>query len=552
MKAVRLAFTCALAFALTASAQIPKDAEIRKILVERIDARKQGVGIVVGVIEPNGRRIVSYGSFDLDKRSVNGDTLFEIGSATKVFTALLLADAVQRGEVAFTDPVSKFLPETVKMPRRGDKVITLEDLATQTSGLPRMPSNFAPKNDANPYADYTVQQLYDFLSSYELPRDPGAQYEYSNLGYGLLGHVLALRAGVDYEKLVRTRVTAPLTMKSTGITLTDALQRRLAPGHDDQRRRVANWDLPALAGAGALRSSANDLLNFLAAALRQAQTPLAPAFKSLLNVKRPTPRANLHIALGWHVTTLPNGNEIVWHNGGTGGYRSFMGYDTKNRNGVVVLSNMNTVEGVDDIGIHLLDSSLPLIPAPPSIDTSILERYPGIYSLGEKFALRITHDNGRLFLQATGQPKFELFPSSETKFFVKEFDAKVAFVIDANNRVTGLVLHQNGEHEAQRVDSHPFAPTDRTTIAVDSKLFDRYVGTYQLAPTFAITITRDGDRLFAQATAQPRLEIFPENERKFFYREVDAQITFVVEGDGPATKLILHQAGMDQEAKRVP
>ena len=154
---------------------VPSDAEIRKILVDRIDVQKQSVGIVVGVIEPAGRRIVSYGSLAKnDPRPLNGDTVFEIGSITKVFTSLLLADAVERGEVALTDPVAKFLPAKVKMPERGGRAITLQDLATHTSGLPRLPTNFAPKDPANPYADYSFENLYTFLSGYQLTRDIGA------------------------------------------------------------------------------------------------------------------------------------------------------------------------------------------------------------------------------------------------------------------------------------------------------------------------------------------------------------------------------------------
>ena len=162
---------------------------------------------MVGVIEPQGRRVVAYGSLNQgDPRPLNGDTIFEIGSVTKVFTSLLLADMVQRGEVALADPVAKYLPADVKVPERGGRVITLVDLSTHTSGLPRMPSNFHPKDPANPYADYTVEQLYQFLSSYQLTRDIGSQFEYSNLGGGLLGQALARRAGMDYEALVRSRI----------------------------------------------------------------------------------------------------------------------------------------------------------------------------------------------------------------------------------------------------------------------------------------------------------------------------------------------------------
>ncbi len=265
---------------------MPSDSEIRQILVDRIDVQKQSVGIVVGVIGPDGRRVIAYGHLEKgDPRPLNGDTIFEIGSATKVFTSLLLAYMVQRSEVGLDDPVAKYLPPGVKMPERNGRSITLIDLATHTSGLPRLPTNLMPKDPANPYADYSVEQLYQFLSTYQLTRDIGSQYEYSNLGGGLLGHVLARRARMDYEALVRSRICDPLGMNSTRITLTPEMKARLAAGHNAALQSVENWDSPTLPGAGALRSTANDLLTFLAANLGYTKSPLAPAMAAMLKVR---------------------------------------------------------------------------------------------------------------------------------------------------------------------------------------------------------------------------------------------------------------------------
>lgn len=437
---------------------LPSDSEIRNLLVERIDKYHQSVGIVVGLVDSTGRRTISYGKFGAgDSRTVDADTVFEIGSVTKVFTSLLLADMVQRGEVSLTDPAAKYLPAGVKIPERNGRQITLEDLATHTSGLPRLPSNLHPQDAANPYADYSVEQLYQFLSGYQLTRDIGSQYEYSNLGGGLLGHVLARRAGMDYEKLVRTRICDPLGMRSTVITLSNEMKSRFAVGQDATMQRVAYWDLPTLAGAGALRSTANDLVTFVAANLGYVKSPLAPAMAAMLTVRRPTGSPGLDIGLGWHILTR-DGHEIVWHNGGTGGFRSFIGFERKTGTGVVVLSNAETLAGVDDIGQHLLNSNAPL-----------------------------------------WQP-----------------------------------------------------PKEHKQVAVDPKIFDGYVGQYQLAPQFVLTITREGAQFFVQATGQPKLEIFPESERDYFLKAVDAQITFETDGQGRATTLVLHQNGMNQPAKRIP
>lgn len=339
---------------------LASNAEIQRILVERVGSEHASYGIVVGVVEPTGRRVVSHGSFSRgDSRALGGDTVFEIGSITKVFTSLLLADAALRGEVSLTDPVAKFLPGSVTLPMRHGQAITLQHLATHTSGLPRLPGNIAPKDPQNPYADYSLDQLYEFLSNVELRRDIGAVAEYSNLGAGLLGHALELRTGMAYEDLVRTRITEPLGMHSTAVTLSPELRARLAPGHTAALEVAPSWDLPTLAGAGALRSTANDLLTFLEAALGLTETPLSRAFAATLQLQRPSGEGGPELLLGWQLYRS-HGKEIIWHNGGTGGYRAVIGFDPKARQGVVVWSNVSTPQGTDDLGLHLLDPRAPL------------------------------------------------------------------------------------------------------------------------------------------------------------------------------------------------
>jgi CubicO group peptidase (beta-lactamase class C family) len=431
--------------------QIPSDTEIHKILAERVGAENNGTGIVVGVVTANSRRIASYGNLaKSDPRKLDGDTVFEIGSMTKVFTSLVLMGMVRRGEVALTDPISKYLPGSARVPERNGRNITFADLSTQSSGLPRMPTNFTPKDENNPYADYTVQQMYDFLSSYKLTRDIGSQYEYSNLGVGLLGHVLSLRAGMSYEALVRSRVCDPLGLRDTRVTLTPEMKARLAVGHNGALAPVENWDIPTLAGAGAVRSTANDMLTFLAANLGFVKTPLAQDMANEVAVRRSAGAPDMEIAYAWHIQTK-DGNSIIWHNGGTGGYRSYMGYDPKAHVGVVVLANISTPAGVDDIGRHLLNATYPLlkVEAPAehkqiTLDTTTLDRYIGQYQLGPNAIITMSRDNDRFYTQLTGQPKFEVFAESERKFFLKVVDAQLTFDVDAQGAATQVTLHQNG------------------------------------------------------------------------------------------------------------
>jgi serine-type D-Ala-D-Ala carboxypeptidase/endopeptidase len=308
-----------------------------------------------------------------------------------------------------------------------------------------------------------------------------------------LGQALAHRARMDYEALVRSRVTVPLGMMSTGITLSPDEKARLAVGHNDKLAAVPNWELPALAGAGALRSSANDMLTFLGANLGYVKTPLAPAMAAMLSVRRPTGGPNGgEIGLGWLITKPPD-DELVWHNGGTGGYRSFIGYDAKTRVGIVVLSNTFTGAGIDDIGMHLLDSHVPLLPAPKehkeiTVDPKIFDGYVGRYQLASNFILTVTREGDQLFTQATGQPKVQVFPESQRDFFLKVVDAQITFETDANGRATSLTLHQNGaDIPAKRIEGEaaPAAPKEHKETTVDPKLFDGYVGQYQLARTLS-------------------------------------------------------------------
>jgi serine-type D-Ala-D-Ala carboxypeptidase/endopeptidase len=461
-----------------ADSPLPPDAEIHKILVDRIGPENSGIGIVVGVIDAKGRRVVAYGSLAKnDKRPLNGDTVFEIGSMTKVFTSLVLMDMAQKGEVAVTDPVSKYLPASVKVPERNGKKITLQDLSTQSSGLPRMPSNFHPKDTLNPYADYSAEQLYEFLSGYQLTRDIGSQYEYSNLGVGLLGHVLTLRAGMDYEAMLRSRICEPLGMNSTRVTLTPEMKTRLAIGHGPGLDVVPNWDITTLAGAGALRSSANDMLTFLAANLGYLKTPLATAMAEEVSIRRPAGAPDMQIAYAWHVQTK-DGNSIIWHNGGTGGYRTYMGFDPKSRAGVVVLANIASAAGPDDIGRHLLDASYPLDKVEPlkehievTVDSKVFDRYVGSYQLSPNAIMTISREGDQLFGQLTGQPKLQLFAEGERKFFLKVVDAQLTFTTDAEGKATQVTLHQNEQDMvAQRVDD---AQASAVAAALAKRLKDQ-------------------------------------------------------------------------------
>jgi len=428
--------------------QVRSDADIRRILTERLKGFEHSVSIVVGTIGPEGRRIVAIGSTGMNGRPVDGDTLYEIGSITKAFTSLLLADMVERGEVALEDPVAKYLPPGVKVPERNGRQITLLDLSTHRSGLPRMPANFAPKDPFDPYVDYQVERLYEFLSSHELRRDVGAEYEYSNLGAGLLSLALARRLGTDFETALRDRVFRPLGMTSTVIRLTPALKARMATPHSSafHLAPVPLWDFtPAFFGAGALRSSANDVLTFLAANLGYVKTPLSAAMARMRTVHADG-MDNFKMGLGWQIEQA-DGIEVVWKGGATYGSRTYSGFDPKGRVGVVVLSNYNSGSGIDDIGRYVLNPKAsadngtrvrPQERTVSAVPADLLDAYAGRYRLSNTEIWTVRRDGTRFFIKKPTEPEFEIFPEGDfvkgnDDFFSKTADAMFTFDFDKEN-----------------------------------------------------------------------------------------------------------------------
>lgn len=438
---------------------IPDDAAIAEVLRARIGQRP-GAGMVAGVVENVESRIVAQGPEG--GRAFDGETLFELGSLTKLFTALLLADMALKGEVSLDDPARDYLPAGAVMPSRGGREITLRDLAMHVSGLPRLPDNMPFSDPADPYADYTEAHLLEFLRGHELTRDIGSRFEYSNLGAGLLSYLLGRAAGSDYATLLRERVTGPRGMEDTAIDLTADQQGRFAPGYDAHMQPAGPWHLPVLAGAGAIRSTAGDMLIFAQAAL-DPRSPLAAPMTLALEPRAPV-AAQTEIALGWMAARI-GGAEILFHSGGTGGYRSAIALDRQGGRGVVVLTNSAVEPSAEDVALHLIVGS-PLAPtqpvpsAPPPVPArteqpqppETLDRVVGEYDFGQGIRLRVFRDGGWLKAQIAGQPVFPIFAESPLRYFWRVVDAQISFTADDRGQVTGAVLHQGGQDLPGRRD----------------------------------------------------------------------------------------------------
>jgi D-alanyl-D-alanine-carboxypeptidase/D-alanyl-D-alanine-endopeptidase len=368
----------------------PATDPIRDALKQAVGTRDQVAGMIAVVVDEAGTRMTSYGSSGVPNLAMDGNSVFEIMSITKVLTSLLLADMAARGEVAMDDPVAKYLPPSVTLHEYEDahahehkhehkkaRPITLLDLATYTSGLPNMPGNLPPDWYAGPkpMADYTEAKLYEFLSSYVPKYEPGTHYEYANLSFGLLGIALARRAGKSYEELLIERVCGPLGLDHTRITLTAEMRRHLVQGHDLDMKPTQLWDWPAMPGAGYVRSTGNDLTVFLKACMGLAPTPLSAPLGRLLETRRATPLAGTDVGLGWFISSHGKSDikadgesdgkeEIVWKSGLSTGCNSFIGFSTKRRRGAVLLSNFlwQPIDaGTINMGLKMINPDFPSV-----------------------------------------------------------------------------------------------------------------------------------------------------------------------------------------------
>lgn len=330
------------------------DRDLAKALENGELAPSTGAGVSIGVVERGVRRVFSYGA-------AKPDSIFEIGSMTKTFTGLILAQMAEQGKVEIDDPVRDLLPANTVAKPSGPE-ITLLDLATQRSGLPRMPDNFNPSDAGNPYADYHAANLYAYLTKHGVEVPAGAAFLYSNLGFGLLGQALSVRSGVSYPEMLRSEVTIPLGLNDTTVELSPAQRRRFIQGHDEDHKPAHEWDLDALAGAGAIRSTAGDMLTYLEANLHPeslkppagnpAGATLQAAFQ-LSHQLRADSLPGMRIALAW-LYQSDSGN--YWHNGATGGYSSYGFFNPKGDYAAIVLLN-TSIGGkgsfADRLGQHI-------------------------------------------------------------------------------------------------------------------------------------------------------------------------------------------------------
>ena len=471
--------------------------------------------------------------------------VFEIGSITKVFTGLLLAQAVVEKKVTLGTTLGSLLAEQVKFSDPRVAAITLKQLATHTSGLPRMPDNIGVgATEEDPFASYDETLLLSYLSTARLEGEGPFLCSYSNLGMGLLGYLLGRVYHMPWEKAVVEKVCRPLGLRDTAVNPGSELP--IAIPHDSDNKEREPWHFDVLGGCGALRSTAADLMRLGTAMLHSDKTPLREALALALAPQADAAAHGGKIGLGVFLSKF-EGNATLHHDGGTYGYSS--GLQVIPAKGIVRVALVNNAGFPGSLVIAATSETKPADPATQkeiSLPAEVLKQYPGVYELDRDARFTVLLRDGQIYVNLTGQPFLRAFAKAPDRFFYNVVAAEIAF-----NRhegaVQSLTLFQNGnEITARRSNSPP--PDYKLRPA---KELQPYAGGYTLMGLKPFTITVESGTLLAQLEGQPALPVFETAPDRFEYDAVKAVLIFTRDDKQQINGLTLLQNGMTMAAPRV-
>ncbi len=533
-------------------------------------------GLSVGYIEGEHYGIVHLGTSNRAGKKANNLTVYEIGSISKVFTGLLLADAVVRGEIDLNAAASVTNEAGIRLPSRDGKSIKWIDLATHRSGLPRLPSNLPLTDLKNPYRAYDSKKAAAFLNQYELPRQPGDSHEYSNLGGCVLGYLVAQKAGKTYEQLLRERITEPLRMTDCTVSLSSDQRKRLALPHDKFGSATVPWTFADLPGAGGIRTTMRDMMRFAKAQLTPPTGTLGEAIELAWKQHREADASGPAMGLGW---IIAGNGQTRWHNGGTGGSHAALFINRELQCAVVVLCNTSADE-VDQLAMQLIRKAAGVETkaeqgerndAPPKLspftavrfeDERVIVDYDGqSYQWLELNRIKVDDivtssktQHGGQWQKRISEDLVELLwgmghrPGNTVKLRLRDLKTKQD-VIAENAPMT----EENRALVRNRQPGDQAAAGERgdDDMAIDAKLRARLVGRYQLTPNFIFDVQDVDGRLMVGITNQPTQEVFPDSPTRWSYRGVEATLEFKLPKTGPARSLILHQNGAKQTADRI-
>ncbi|MCB1553364.1 MAG: serine hydrolase [Xanthomonadales bacterium] len=500
--------------------------------------QKTGQIAAASVSRVDGSSVESRGFGAID--GANGakpdaETQFQIGSITKVFTDLLLAESVASGTVRYDTPIGALLPATLKPANPAVAAITLEALATHHSGLPRLPANLDLSNAADPYAGYDEAKLWIGVEQTRAAQRLGDFYAYSNFGVGLLGHLLGNKLETGYRQAVEQHVVRPLALSRTGFRTDTNAARAMSGG-----KAVQPWGFDdALAAAGALWGSTGDLAKLVQAYLGTHEHALRHTLEDDLRVVASADA--FHITRVWHVAQA-DGKPVFWHNGGTAGFHSFVGFRPDNSKGIAILVSGDadpTNVGLASLGVA------PVEPKPDAIDETVF----GQYQLNEQFGIGVYAEHGLLVAQASGQPAFALSPVGDDWYAFGAIDASLRFV-RKDGSITGLELAQNGHIQKAPRTAMVAASQAKEQVEVDRDALSAYVGTFDFAPGVTLSVKLGDETLMAQLSGQPAFPVFARGDDRFFYKVVDAELQFERDASGQVNAVVLHQGGIVQRAPK--
>ncbi|PHS02580.1 MAG: hypothetical protein COA78_20705 [Blastopirellula sp.] len=410
-------------------------------------------GLSIGYIEGEHWGIVHLGTSNRAKKKADNLTVYELGSISKVFTSLLLADAVVRGEIELNAAVDADNQAGIRFPSRDGRSIQWIDLSTHRSGLPRLPSNITPTSLKNPYRDYDSKKAAEFLKQYELPRHPGESQEYSNFGASVLGYMVAQNAGMSYEQLLQERITKPLQMNDCTVSLTSDQKKRVATPHEKFGSATSLWTFSDLPGAGGIHATMRDMMRFAKAQLNPPAGKLGEAIELAWKQQTDADASGAAMGLGW---VIAGDRKTRWHNGQTGGSHSSLFINRELNCAVIVLCNTALSNEIDQLAMQMIKKAagqeVKLKPSKTSDskpgdltkDAKHRGRLEGKYQLTPNFIFTVHDRDGHLMVEITNQPTQEVFPDSPTRWSYRGVDATLEFKLSKTGPAKSLVLHQNG------------------------------------------------------------------------------------------------------------
>lgn len=532
----------------TMSALAMSDSDLRAALDQRFNGDRTGACIAAATID-NGTTASAYVCADpKSRRPYDEHTAFEIGSVTKTMTAALLAEFIARGDASLSDPIAKLLPPGTRVPSFNGHQIAIGDIVTHTSGLPSIPPQWHITDADNPYAALTERDLLGALAATQLTRAPGAQWEYSNFAMMVQSYALAKRSGKDYETLLRERLLAPLGMNETYVSKRPP-QVRLAQGHLSNALPAMPWDFPVdMAGVGGVRATLPDMVRYLEGELGVRESEITAAL--MQTQQKVTDVGGHRMGMNWFLSTV-KGHTIAAHDGGTGGYSSFVAFDRIAQCAVVLLSDtaLTSLGGFGTLGLHLLDPSVPV--GMPRVvakaDVKLIDALVGRYRLQNGLGVNVRRKGDILTIQADGQPEFEMAYDSAGDFYPLQFDALLRPKRKVDGTYTLTWFQGGGTLEAEGVGAP--APLGAKWTPIEMQLTE-YAGNYPLAPTFLLRVFSTGAKLFVQGTSQGPLEVTSVDRDVFVAESVGAEIDFERDANGKVIALTLKQRGQVLRGER--